>query len=178
LIDVGGGDGSKGDLLRKRYAGSIRAYDCIDVAEAPKCTAFSGTTLAPRPDEDVDVVLMSYMLHHAAENTISLLQEAPRVARHWVVVLEDMLGDSESTTFREYNHNGCARVAADGTEIKHQCVYRTHVEWQALFGLTGLRMVRNETGSERLRNCMPMYAVPRGFYLLEPVRRNQPPSSG
>ena len=64
-------------------------YEGIDVVAAPHCPQFDGRTLA-HPDGSQDVVLFNYMLHHAADHTISLLQHARRVTRRYVVIAEDI----------------------------------------------------------------------------------------
>ena len=63
-----------------------------------------------------DVALLTYVLHHAAGDTISLLKEAKRVARKYVIVLEDVI-DSEDDAKNAFAHDprGTFATAASGT---------------------------------------------------------------
>src|SRR5215472_733038 len=55
------------ELPVKQFAGTHLDYEC----------------------NSFDLVLFSYVLHHAADNTIQLLRDAHRIARKYVVVTED-----------------------------------------------------------------------------------------
>ena len=69
----------------------------------------------------------SYVLHHAAGDTISLLKELNRVARNYVIVLEDVI-DSEDD----------ARTPSPTTRAGPSDIGK---EWDALFDFLGLEVV-------------------------------------
>ena len=51
--------------------------------------SFAGAHI-PEAADSADVVMFNMVLHHAAGNTASLLSEAARVTRRWVLLLEDI----------------------------------------------------------------------------------------
>jgi SAM-dependent methyltransferase len=83
---------------------------------------FDGTSL-DYAEDSFDLVFFSYVLHHAADNTIGLLRDAHRIARKHVVVLEDPK-ETEDDYRWAYAHDRAA-------------TFRGSAEWQDLFGLLG-----------------------------------------
>jgi SAM-dependent methyltransferase len=79
------------------------------------------------PDHSVDLVLFSYVLHHAADNAIPLLRDARRIARRNVIVTED---PKETEADRRWAYQD----DPGGT-------YRGLREWRALFILLGFSIV-------------------------------------
>jgi SAM-dependent methyltransferase len=66
--------------------------ELLDIDETAKrnfdVKLFDGSSL-DYPDNSFDIVMFSYVLHHAADDTIKLLKDAHRIARKYVLVLED-----------------------------------------------------------------------------------------
>jgi SAM-dependent methyltransferase len=112
LIDVDHGDRSS-----KRWNAdfSIRIFDGTHLKYA---------------DGSFDLVILSYVLHHAADSTIPLLQDAKRIARKYVFVLEDPKDTSDDYEWA-YTHD------KKGT-------FRGHREWLALFRTLNLEIVHDE----------------------------------
>ena len=109
---------------------------------------FDGRTLELE-DGSYDVALLTYVLHHAAGDTISLLKEAKRVARKYVVVLEDVI-DSEDDAKNAFAHD------PRGT-------FRHRTEWDALFDLLGFDVVAhgpcNSNGLAAFRHTMEFWVL-------------------
>ena len=109
---------------------------------------FDGRTL-DLPSDSYDVALLTYVLHHAAGDTIALLQEARRVARKYVIVLEDVI-DSEDDAKNAFDHE------PRGT-------FRHRREWDALFGLLDLTVVAhgpcNAGGLAAFRHTMEYWVL-------------------
>ena len=76
MLDLGGGAGGMGREMRQRIrdlnGGQI---DCIDTVAIGDCTAYDGKHV-PRLHHSQDVVVLNWVLHHAAHQTIPLLREA------------------------------------------------------------------------------------------------------
>lgn len=126
VLDVGGGRGDIGAELSRRFGTLSLSYECVDVVPSSKCRAFDGSSLN-YSSASADVVLFNYVLHHAADNTISLLTDARRIARKFVIVVEDIKAKTRSGAMGQFLHEW------SGT-------YRGDVEWGALFDLVGLRI--------------------------------------
>lgn len=150
VLDVGGGIGSLG-VAARRAAGRHIDWDCIDVVASSVCKGFDGHRLTAYANASKDFVIFNYVLHHAAEHTISLLREARRVSRKYVVIVEDLLGTTKEQTLMEHGH-------------EWHGVYRAREEWLALGELLGMRLVQEQSPPTK---CVSHYQVPRGFYVFE-----------
>ena len=88
----------------------------------------------------------SYILHHAADNTIQLLRDAHRIARKYVVVTEDPKETQDDYLWAYMHDRG-------GT-------FRGRKEWRELFSTLGFSVVY-----EKALDCQPHS---RHFFLLAP----------
>ena len=88
-------------------------------------------------------------MHHAAGDTISLLKEAKRVARKYVIVLEDVI-DTDDDAKNAFAHD------PRGT-------FRHRKEWDALFDLLGFDVVArgpcNGGGLAAFRHTMEFWVL-------------------
>ena len=89
----------------------------------------------PFPDKDFDVVVCSFMLHHA-QDAAQVLREAKRVGER-VVILEDYVDTwlARWTTFMTHD-----LVTPLFPFMAYQ-QFRTVAEWEAMFQQTGLKML-------------------------------------
>ena len=128
-------------------------WDCIDVTASHECQAFNGKDLGKAyRDKSYDVVIFNWVLHHAGDNTIGLLREAKRVAKDFILIQEDLKGETPAEAKRNYDHEWA------GT-------FRGDAEWKAIFSLLDLSLVRDVSLPA---NCsgMPSH-VHRTFYVLK-----------
>ena len=158
VLDVGGGNGEKTLNLRQEFRDAEHTFQCVDIASKPgsPCQGFNGEQL-PYPDLSQHVVFFSYVLHHAADHTIALLQEAKRVTKHggFIAVLEDLKADTTLMQRAEAVHLGC-------TAGHEPCIFRGDREWRAIFQLLKLHLVER---LEPLRHCAR--PIPRALYILQ-----------
>jgi SAM-dependent methyltransferase len=148
-LDVGAGTGAVSLYLSEILDASN--FELCDVTLAPRCNfpvkQIAGTQL----DYDCnsfDLVFFSYVLHHAADDTIHLLRDAQRIARKYVVVTEDPK-EGEEDYLWAYVHD------KRGT-------FRGRKEWIQLFSITGFSLVH-----EKALNCE---VHSRHFFLLSPKK--------
>jgi SAM-dependent methyltransferase len=124
-------------------------FELCDIAPASRCNfpvrRIDGTHL-DYADNSFDLVLFSYVLHHAGDNTIRLLRDAWRIARRFVAVTEDPK-DIEDDYAWAYTHD-------------RRGTFRGTSEWLQLFSITGFSVVH-----EQLLNCE---THSRRFFLLTP----------
>ena len=135
LVDVGGGHGMLAAYLMARHDMNVTVFDvpnsyqCEEIMSSPlKVHFFDGKTL-PVPDDAVDAVSFMSVLHHAASSTETLLHQAARVARHWIVVLEDTQTPLVARRNKAHDPHG---------------IFRSDAEWKRLFErVPGFRLVRD-----------------------------------
>ena len=145
LVDIDNTETNKG-LGSDAAALFSRSFDAFSSRHPVR--TFDGRTL-DFDDDQYDVALLTYVLHHAAGDTISLLQEAKRVARKYVVVLEDVI-DTDDDAKNAFAHD------PRGT-------FRHRKEWDALFGLLGFEVVAhgpcNSNGLAAFRHTMEFWVL-------------------
>merc|ERR1719401_184527 len=125
VLDVGGGTGAVLGYLQKALGpGTNIDYNCIDVVPSAVCKAYGGKHLA-YGNRSFDIVIFNYVLHHASGSTLFLLEDAKRVARKYVIVQEDMKGQSIAQVQAQFGHEW------SGT-------FRSDEEWQKIFSLLGM----------------------------------------
>jgi SAM-dependent methyltransferase len=91
---------------------------------------YDGKTLPFEPGS-FDLVIVGFVLHHAAENTLGLLQQIKAISRRHVLVGEDVADQHYPPAWHERNfahHPGG--------------VFRADEEWCQLFAAYGMRLVR------------------------------------
>lgn len=129
LLDVGASDGEAGRVAAKVIGlhGAIVAYDIVKRPE-PEVRQFDGKII-PEADNSFEVVVFSSVLHHAAQNAYSLLREAARVSREWVLI-------TEQAAFLDDDWN-------KGESFKHDRngIFRSVREWSAMFNDVGLEII-------------------------------------
>ena len=126
---MGAGDGSAALLAAREYGlAPVRAYDVNPpTTQGPlPVRIFDGRRLDAESNESWSIVMFGYVLHHAGADAPALLDEASRIARQWVLVLEDL--DVPLWRKRNWRHDD-------------RGVFRTDGEWRALLMRAGLRVV-------------------------------------
>jgi SAM-dependent methyltransferase len=135
VLDVGCGDGRLARrILDERPDLRLEGMDVlVRGGAAIPVSAFDGQHI-PRPDQDVDVVLLVDVLHHAA-SPLALLREAARVSRRAVVVKDHVVRTPlDHWQLRLMDDVGNRRF---GVALPHD--YWTWDRWQAAWGQLGLR---------------------------------------
>ncbi len=101
---------------------------CTDTSSV--CRQYNGERI-PFPKNSVDIVLSEFVLHHAAENTISLLQQLYNIAKYCLIVAEDVTGLNSEIKWQrrlfEHDPHG---------------IFRSIKEWIGLFNLVGFTLNR------------------------------------
>lgn len=104
--------------------------------------------------EKFDVVYAGFVLHDAADDTLPLLNQLRRMARHYVIIGEDLASKSHPTAWHKRNH-----------ELRPHAVYRGDREWKCLFDLFRLRLQtryiirRAEDPDEQTYRCLYVLKV-------------------
>ena len=146
LLDVGCGHGFVDAFLAHKYSMEIVGYDIPNSYQCEEMMAsslmlnfFNGSGL-PVGARSFDGISFMGVLHHAARATARLLEEAARVAREWIVVVEDL-------------DIGTARNAKRNQKHDPRGIFRTNQSWLALFRehCAEFEVVAQSFASSRLR---------------------------
>jgi ubiquinone/menaquinone biosynthesis C-methylase UbiE len=136
VLDIGCGEGYVLDELAARGVTGVQGVDIVDIRRNKEhgFRLYDGQTL-PFPDRSFDLVVLSFVLHHVPDDKkLVLLEEALRVSRAKVVVVED----TPSTAFdRLMNHrHGESYRRKIGSAAAFG--FLTEGEWRWLFRGMGL----------------------------------------
>ena len=150
VLDVGGGNGGAGTALRKWAPNQVQ-YECIDVfSPNGVCASYSGKDLSMYGDASKDIVMFHYVLHHSHDGQpISLLREALRVTRAYVIVGEDMAGENPEHSLRNFFHETVG-------------LFRGPDEWRQIFELIGF-VIHKEISARWDAQC------PDSLYYADPT---------
>lgn len=124
-------------------------YFSVDIIEASLSTGNGGNTPMEHADlfydgrnlpfgeDSFDIVILSFVLHHAAENTLPLLRQVRAIATSFVIIGEDLMTLEHHPDWlrRLYDHQPGG-------------LYRSDEEWRTLFCLHDLHHV----STHRIRN--------------------------
>jgi ubiquinone/menaquinone biosynthesis C-methylase UbiE len=120
VLDIGCGEGYVLDELAARGVVNLQGVDIVDIRrnKSHPFRLYDGATL-PFPQRSFDLVILSFVLHHVPnEKKLALLDEALRVSRAKVVIVED----TPSTAFDRFMNR------------RHGESYRRRIHSTAAFG--------------------------------------------
>ena len=155
LLNVGAGSGEMDRMWEEKYGVKVTSIDIVAATNNSWTRTsgnrahhaiglYDGRTLSGFADRSYDAVLFVSVLHHAAENAPNLLLEASRVARKYVIVMEDL--GSEFVRRRHHLHD-------------KRGIFRTLPKWHELMTASkrdGFRVVMDSpVGNE----SAPCYVV-------------------
>lgn len=124
LLDIGSGHGFVDAFFALKFDMRVVGYDipnsyqCEEMLASSLMLNFFDGKSVPEPARSFDGVSFMGVLHHAANNTPSLLKEAGRVARKWIVICEDL--ENRASHTRNFQHDPSG-------------IFRTHEQWMGLF---------------------------------------------
>ena len=136
VLDVGCGEGYVLDELLARGVTQVQGVDIVDIRRNKDYPfrLYDGLTL-PFPDRSFDVVVLSFVLHHVPDDRkLALLEEALRVSRGKVVVVED----TPSTAFDRVMNRRHGESYRRKIGSRASFGFLTEGEWRWLFRGMGL----------------------------------------
>jgi SAM-dependent methyltransferase len=146
-LDVGADTGAVSVYLSEILDST--SFELCDVMLAPQSNfpvrKIAGTHL-DYENNSFDLVFFSYVLHHAADDTIQLLRDAHRIARKYVIVTEDPK-ETDDDCLWAYVHD-------------RRGTFRGRKEWRDLFSAIGFSLIY-----EKELDCEPHS---RHFFFLAP----------
>ena len=123
LLDVGGALGLQAAYLAAAHGVKATVYEipftsnCPIILQSPfRVNFFQGTI--PEPSRSHDAVSFMNVLHHAAKQTVPLLRQAADIARHFILITEDIDGVTNRNLLHAHDPQG---------------IFRSDAEWKQLF---------------------------------------------
>ena len=153
LLDVGGSLGLQAAYLAAAHGVKATVYevpfttDCPNILQSPfRVNFFWGTP--PEPSRSYDAVSFMNVLHHAANLTVPLLRQAANIARHFILITEDIDGVTNRNLLHAHDPQG---------------IFRSDAEWKQLFEreLPEFALHRS-VGLMQRRPCVEGASIPHG----------------
>ena len=159
ILDLGCGSGIVGSEFQEFFKAQVTGVDIQDrrIKKIP-FQIFDGFRI-PFPDNSFDIVLISYVLHHA-KNPEVLLKEAKRVSRGKIIIYED-LPEGILSKLRCRLHQVSYNIFQKGSFWS----FKTKKEWEELFKKLGLKIIcEKKVFAPRFDLFDPVYRI---FFVLE-----------
>ena len=161
VLDLGAGEGYVAQALQRRTGAAVTLADVVDLnrTDLPHL-CYDGRSL-PLDDDAVDITILYFVLHHAADPE-AVLREALRVSRSCVVVAESIVtGRAQHLVLRTLDR--LANRLRSGGVLQAQeahLTFRSAAAWADLACRIGATVRHAEVRRH------PVH--PQGFYVLEP----------
>ncbi len=152
VLDLGCGSGIVAKQIEKTFKSKVEGIDIIDMRVVDiSLKIYNGRDLSFIPDDEFDVVLISYVLHHT-EDPEGILKQAKRIAKKYVIIYEDL---NEGFFGKIYCY--CHGRLYDLFFLKNSipAKFFTEEEWKSIFKNMGLKIIYSKNKE----------------YFLNPVKR-------
>jgi ubiquinone/menaquinone biosynthesis C-methylase UbiE len=162
ILDLGCGRGITAETLGDYFQTDVFGVDIEDqrIVDLP-FQVIDGRNL-PLQDNSFDVVVISYVLHHA-ENPRDLLVEAKRVAKDKIIIYED-LEEKGATQITCWIHKNIYKISAPFQE--NPIKFYKEEEWEELFNQLGLKILFKRRKAGRFNWLYPtkniLFVLTRG----------------
>lgn len=161
VLDMGCGSMLVADEVRKLSDVRVFGLETLLYRRRPLPLALYGGRRAPFRDRSFDCVIINFVLHHCDDGGVGVLEEARRLARKRILLLEDSYDNFlERVTMRMVDR---VLNRIENPAIPVPCQFRPSWEWERLFVRLGLRL----SASKRLRTT-PILETRQILFVLEP----------
>ncbi len=159
VLDIGSGSGYLAKLIQLERKADVTCLDVVDCNRTDLPTViFDGINL-PFADRKFDVVLLSFVLHHAGKDQLKLLAEAKRVCRGKIIIYEDEAVSGSKSLFSKA-HGGIYNWMYGTTT---PCKHRSVKDWLRVFRENELRVEEKKSDWGMGSIFIP---VKRAFFVL------------
>jgi len=143
LLDLGAGPGLIAQTIHERLGMKVTLADVINysLTDLPMLIISEGGRI-PLDDRSVDTTLIHVVLHHA-DDPLRLLDEAARVTRTRIVIMEAYADDGETFLLNCFFDWFLNRIVM-GQDINVPLNFHTTAEWRQIFAERGLQVTKEE----------------------------------
>ncbi len=143
MLDLGSGPGLIAQTIHERTGMKVTLVDVINYSMTNLPTIiFSEGKCIPLDDQSVDTTLIYVVLHHA-DDPLRLLDEAVRVTRKRIVIMEGYV-DEENAYLLNCFFDWFLNRIVQGRDINMPLNFHTTAEWHRIFAERGLKVTREE----------------------------------
>jgi len=161
ILDFGCGSGIMAKKFQDFFKAEIIGVDIEDNRVSPiPFKKIDGKSL-PFPDDSFDIVLISYVLHHAKE-PVTLLKEAKRVGKK-IIIYED-LPEGIISELRCLLHQTTFNFFFPEQTKKFN--FKNEKEWEKIFKELKLKTIAKKRISNKFDLIDPVFKI---FFVLEKV---------
>lgn len=154
ILDLGCGSGIAGNEFRNFFEARVTGIDIRDWRiEKKPFQIFDGVQI-PFSDNSFDIVLISYVLHHA-KYPEALLREAKRVARGKIVIYEDLPEGFFSKIYCKLHQLSFDNLFGNPAKTS----FKKAKDWEKIFKELGLKVIFKK----RKQN----FPIKKELYILE-----------
>jgi len=160
VLDLGCGSMLVADEVRRQSEARVIGLETLSYRRRRLPLALYDGRRAPFRDRSFDSVVINFVLHHCEDGGVAVLEEARRLARKRILLLED----SYDHLLERFAMRVVDRVLnrLENPAIPVPCRFRPSWEWERLFSSLGLRL----SASKRLRTT-PILETRQILYVLE-----------
>jgi SAM-dependent methyltransferase len=141
VLDLGAGEGFVGFWMEKKLNAHVTLADVINLNQTNLPHFIYDGKKLPFADQSFDVTVLSFVLHHC-EDQDSVIQEAMRVTRKRILILESVYiskWDLKQLTFLDRLANRLRSGGLMKAQEEH-LYFRTVKDWTIFFKSKGLRI--------------------------------------
>ena len=135
VLDIGLGNGIVAKHVKDHFKTYVEGLDVVDYNETEiKNTIYDGLHL-PFKDNSFDCILILQTLHHCTDQ-IQVLREAKRVAKHHIIIIEDVYGNKFEklmTFLHDY-------ISNRRKGVKCPYYFQTKKRWKEIFEGIGVKL--------------------------------------
>ena len=161
VLDLGAGEGYVGVEISKKWNAAVTLADVVDMnrTELPHIV-YDGVSL-PFRDDHFDTTILYFVLHHA-DGAERVLEEALRVTKRQVVVVESVYKTQQDLKVLTFLDMWANRIRSGGLMNAQEefLQFRKVTEWKVLFNQKGARLVAEMGKYNKLHQ--------KHFFVLEP----------
>lgn len=141
VLDIGAGNGFLAKLIAETKNAEVTCVDISDFNQAGfETIIFDGVSL-PFEDEEFDVVILSYVLHHSNFQK-ELLQEARRVCKNKIIIYEDEINSALARRFLAKAHQKAYNWLYD---LESPVNYHSLDGWRQIFEDLGFKIEKEKS---------------------------------
>jgi len=153
ILDFGCGSGTVGLEFGKYFNSEILGIDIIDNrVESIPFREYDGGNLSFLPDNSFDTVMINFVLHHTKDPKAAL-KEAARVAKHNIIIYENLPEGIISKILCKLHGASFAYLFQKNDNEGH---FFTRSEWKNIFDELSLKLIydKNETGFQPMKKVL------------------------
>ncbi len=139
VLDLGAGDGLLGETILRKTSKKVILYDIIDYNYSSlPMNIYPENGTIELPDNSIDTTILYTVLHHAS-NPLHVLDEAIRVTKKRIIIVEGFVDTKYHYLFNSFFDWFLNRVAKD-EDVPIPLNYLSTIGWTNLFTKKSLKL--------------------------------------